>query len=234
MMSTLPSARLFSDICRKEAHFFPIVGMQTFRVLFARLVLIVLLAAFFIAVPFHAAWAQTAPTMNTLQSVAVLGHSTVTNTGPTVINGDLDLYSGTSITGFPPGVVVLPGTTHTTDAVAQQAQVDNVAAYGQLSSQAPCSAANTFLPTDDLGGKTLVAGVYCFTSSAQLTGTLTLDGASNPSSVWVFIIESTLTTAAGAPGNPGSVVKLINQAQNCNVFWRVKSSATIGTFIPIL
>jgi hypothetical protein len=75
----------------------------------------------------------------------------------------------------------------------------------------------------DLGGKTLIAGVYCFSSSAQLTGTLTLDAQGNANAVFIFKIGSTLTTASG------SSVLLINGGTLCNVFWQVGSSATLGT-----
>src|ERR1700685_462030 len=82
---------------------------------------------------------------------------------------------------------------------------------------------STNLSGQNLGGETLIAGVYCFNSSAQLTGTLTLNGQGNPNAVWVFQIASTLTTASNAG------VVLINGAQNFNVFWQVGSSATVGT-----
>jgi uncharacterized repeat protein (TIGR01451 family) len=186
--------------------------------LFARFAPIVLLTALFIAAPFHPALAQVAPTLGTAQNFAVLGSSTVTNTGPTVITGDLGVDPGTAITGFPPGTVV-GGTTHAADAVALQAQSDTTTAYVNLAGQT----CNTSLTGTDLGGLTLVPGVYCFSSSAQLTGKLTLDAGGNPSAVWVFQIGSTLTTASSA-----SVV-VINGGQLCNVFWQVGSSATIGT-----
>jgi uncharacterized repeat protein (TIGR01451 family) len=192
--------------------------IQTSRGLFARLAPIVLLNAVFIAAPFHAALAQIAPTLGTAQNFAVLGSSTVTNTGPTIVTGDLGVDPGTAITGFPPGTVV-GGTTHAADAVALQAQSDTTTAYVNLAGQL----CNTSLTGTDLGGLTLVPGVYCFSSSAQLTGKLTLDAGGNPSAVWVFQIGSTLTTASSA-----SVV-LINGGQLCNVFWQVGSSATIGT-----
>ena len=103
--------------------------------------------------------------------------------------------------------------------MAGQAQSDNSTAYLNLAGQT-CT---DNLTGQDLGGLTLVPGVYCFNASAQLTGTLTLNGQGNPNAVWVFQIASTLTTASNA-----SVV-LINGAQNCNVFWQVGSSATVGT-----
>lgn len=79
------------------------------------------------------------------------------------------------------------------------------------------------LTGQDLGGLTLVAGVYCFSSSAQLTGTVTLDAQGDPDAVFIFQIGSTLTTASG------SNVNLVNGAQACNVVWQVGSSATLGT-----
>src|SRR5512140_1302892 len=115
--------------------------------------------------PGPSALAATAPSLGTAQGFAVLGGSTVTNTGSTVVKGDLGVWPGLAITGFPPGTV--SGVTHAGDAVAQQAQSDLVTAYNAAAAQ-PCS---TDLTGQDLGGLTLVPGVYCYTSSAQLTGT---------------------------------------------------------------
>ena len=186
------------------------------------LVSILFLAALFAAVPPDAAFAQaTAPSLGTAQSFAVLGASAVTNTGPSIITGDLGVYPGTAITGFPPGTVV-GGIIHDSDAVAQTAQADTTTAYNTLAGE-PCSNTPPFAAGTDLGGTTLTPGVYCFSSTAQLTGTLTLDAQGNPGAVWVFEIGTTLTTASS------SAVVLINGAQNCNVFWQVGSSATVGT-----
>ena len=185
----------------------------------ARLVSLVLLVALLTAAPFQAAFAAVAPSLGTAGSFAVLGGSTVTNTGPTIIIGDLGVSPGTAITGFPPGTVV-GGTIHAADAVAAQAQNANTTAYNNLASQA-CN--TTFGVPTDLAGMTLVPGVYCFSSSAALTGALTLNAQGDPNAVWVFKIASTLITGSNA-----SVVT-INGGQQCNVFWQVGSSATIGT-----
>jgi uncharacterized repeat protein (TIGR01451 family) len=165
-----------------------------------------------------AASAAAAPPLGTEQSFAVLGGSTVTNTGPSIITGNLGVSPGSAVTGFPPGIVT-GGTTHAADAVALQAQNDTTTAYNNLATQACTSD----LTGQDLVGKTLVAGVYCFSSSAQLTGALTLDAGGDPNAVWVFKTGSTLTTASG------SSVLLANGGQPCNVFWQVGSSATLGT-----
>ena len=162
--------------------------------------------------------AQTAPSLGTAQSFAVLGGSTVTNTGPSVITGDLGVSPGSAVTGFPPGTVV-SGTIHAADGVASGAQGSVTAAYTNLAGQ-PCT---QDLTGQDLGGKTLTSGVYCFSSSAQLTGTLTLNAQGNANAVFIFQIGSTLTTASG------SSVVLINGGSVCNVFWQVGSSATVGT-----
>lgn len=113
---------------------------------------------------------QTAAGLGVAQSFAVLGGSTVTNTGLTTVAGDLGVSPGAAVTGFPPGGIV-GGTIHANDAVAQQAQNDVITAYNGLDQ--PCTADFT---GQDLGGKTLTAGVYCFATVAQLTGNLTLDG----------------------------------------------------------
>ncbi len=179
-------------------------------------------AALLLALPLlspAAARAATSPSLGTAGTFAVLAGSTVTNTGPTTLIGDLGVSPGTAVTGFPPGLV--SGATHLGDAVAAQAQTDATTAYNNAAGQ-PC---DVTLTGQDLGGKTLTPGVYCFASSAQLTGQLILDGQGNPSSVFIFQIGSTLTTASNA-----SVV-LINGAQPCssNIFWQVGSSATLGT-----
>ncbi len=163
--------------------------------------------------------AATAPGLGTAESFAVLGASTVTNTGSSIINGDLGVSPGTAVTGFPPGLVVPPGAIHAADAVSLQAQTDVTVAYNTLAGQ-PCDVNLTGV---DLGGLTLTPGVYCFDSSAQLTGKLTLNALGDPYSVFIFQIGSTLTTASG------SSVVVINADKLCNAFWKVGSSATLGT-----
>lgn len=153
-----------------------------------------------------------------LSSFAVLGGSTVTNTNATMVTGNLGVSPGSAVTGFPPGIVA-GGTIHAADAVAAQAQSDLTILYNSLAG----SACNTDLTGQDLGGKTLTPGVYCFSTSAQLTGTLTLDAQGNPNAVFIFKIGSTLTTASA------SSVLLINSASSCGVFWQVGSSAILGT-----
>lgn len=166
---------------------------------------------------FYSASAQTAPSLGTAQSFAILGASTVTNTGPTVITGDLGVSPGTAVTGFPPGTVV-GGSIYAADALALQAQGANTAAYNQLASQA-CN--TTYGVPTDIGGLTLTPGVYCFASSAGLTGTLTLDAQGNPNAIFIFEIGSTLITSTN------SRVLLVNGASPCQVFWQVGSSATL-------
>ena len=157
------------------------------------------------------------PSLGSTSSFAVLGGSTVTSTGLSVLTGDLGVSPGTAITGFGPGVV--NGTIHAGDAVAAQAQSDLTTAYNALAGLA----CDTELTGQDLGGKTLAPGVYCFSSSAQLTGALVLDARGDPNAVFVFQIASTLTTGTNAS------VAMINGGSACNVFWQVGSSATLGT-----
>jgi hypothetical protein len=156
--------------------------------------------------------------LGTADSFAVLGGSTITNTGNSVINGDLGLHPGTAVTGFPPGRI--NGERHVNDAVAREAKDDLTLAYKDAAGR-PFSAT---LPPD-VGGRRLVPGVYRTGSvpSLGLTGTLTLDAQGDPRAVFIFQIESTLTTATD------SRVNLINGAQACNIFWQVGSSATLGT-----
>jgi len=166
--------------------------------------------------------ADTVVDLGTAGNYAVLAGSTVTNTGNTVIDGgDVGVNPGSAITGFPPGSVTAPYTIDNAD--AGQAQNDLTTAYNTAAGLAPTEN----LTGMDLGGLTLVPGVYFFSSSAQLTGTLTLDDQGNPNAQFVFQIGSTLTTASN------STVATINDGDStmpgCTVFWQVGSSATLGT-----
>jgi hypothetical protein len=145
---------------------------------------------------------------------AAFGGTTVTNNGPSVINGNL---GGASITGFPPGTV--SGAIDVNNAFAMQAQMDATSAYNVVAAQ-PCGGV---LTGQNLGGQTLTAGVYCFASSAQLTGNLILNAQGNANAVFIFEIGGTLTTLSN------SQVTMINGATGSNIFWQVGSSATLGT-----
>ena len=153
--------------------------------------------------------------LETAGAFAVLGGQAVTNTGPTVINGDLGVSPGSSVTGVPPGTKT--GTFHITDAVAAQAQSDLTNAYNDAAGRTSTGAVT------DLSGQILSPGVYTSASTMGLDGTLTLDGGGDPDAVFIFQIGSSLTTASA------SRVNLIGQAQACNVVWQVGSSATLGT-----
>jgi hypothetical protein len=173
------------------------------------------------------AGAATQVPLGTAEPFAVLGGTTVTNTGPTILNGDMGISPGSACTGFPapctgggPGVV--NGTIHSANATSAGAQADLTAAYLNAAGQPVTATVGT-----ELGGTTRFPGVYdSAAGDFGITGTLTLDGQGDPNAVFIFKTASTLVTAAG-PG--ASTVVLINGAQSCNVFWQVGSSATLGT-----
>jgi hypothetical protein len=146
---------------------------------------------------------------------SVLAGSTVTNTGPTTMFGDLGLYPGTSVTGAPQVL----GQTHVDDAVAIEAKNDLTTAYNNAASRPSSGSAGT-----DLAGQTFSPGVRTASSSLLLSsGSVTLNAEGNPNAVFIFQIGSTLITGSNTS------VSLINGAQACNVFWQVGSSATLGT-----
>ena len=155
--------------------------------------------------------------LGTTADYAVLAGSTVTSTGPTTVNGNLGLSPGTSVTGFGPGLMS-GGVQNVANPAAVQAKSDLVSAYDNAAAQTPA----TPVAASTLGGLTLNAGVYSG-GALDLTGTLTLDAQGDPGAVFIFQAASTLITASA------SQVKLINGASPCNVFWKVGSSATLGT-----
>jgi len=160
----------------------------------------------------------TSPSVNLLStnSFSVLAGSTITNTGSTIINGGIGLTPGTSITGFPPGI---SGNQDIASAVAILAQNDLVTLWNEVSGKTPV----TTIPSE-LGGSILKAGSYeSQDGTFELTGTLTLDGEGDSDSLFIIKTATTLKT------DGESKVKLINGANSCNVFWRVGSSATLGT-----
>ena len=107
--------------------------------------------------------------LGTAEDFAVLAGTTVTNTGPSVIGGIVGVSPGLAIVGFPPGIVLPPGTLHAGDAVAAQAQVDLTTAYNTLQGLP----SQVDLTGQNLGGLVLPPAVYSFATSAQLTGVLT-------------------------------------------------------------
>ena len=157
-----------------------------------------------------------APNLGTAAAYAVLAGSTVTNTGPSVLIGDVGLSPGTSVTGFPPGIVTPPATTNVGNAAAATAQSNLTTAYNTLAGMS-----GTNLPAG-IGNQALNPGVYNFSSSALLTGTLTLN-ATGPNSTFIFVVPSSLTTASA------SKVTVVGGGQGTDVFWVVGSSATLGT-----
>jgi type VI secretion system secreted protein VgrG len=156
--------------------------------------------------------------LGTAGGFAVLGSSTVTDSGASVLSGNLGVSGGSSITGFPPGTVT-NGAIYVQDAATSQAHADALAGYGTLLGLTPTGN----LTGQDLGGLTLTPGVYSFASSADLTGTLTLNfnGASNET--FVFQTGSTFSAESGA------VILETNLGTNDDVYFEVGSSATVGT-----
>ena len=155
--------------------------------------------------------------LGTATSFGVLAGSAVTNTGATIVNGDLGVSPGSAITGFPPGIVT--GAVHDTDGVAAGAQSDLTTAYNDAAGRSPSGSVGPFIGA----GQTLAPGVYNATTSLDVGGSLTLDAHGDPDAVWIFQVGSTLVT------DSASEINLTDGAQACNVFWQVGSSATLGT-----
>lgn len=165
--------------------------------------------------------AQPPVNLGTTASFAVLAGTTITNTGTTTINGDaggdVGLFPGTAFTGQES--VTISGAVHINDSVASAAKDDLVIAYDDAAGRTPVTRISS-----ELGGATLKPGVYDSADGTfQITGTLTLDAEGDPDGVFIFLTSSTLITATD------SNVSLLNSARFCRIFWKVGSSATLGT-----
>jgi hypothetical protein len=155
--------------------------------------------------------------LGTTSGFAILAGSTVTNTGNTVVTGDLGLSPGSSVTGFPPGIV--NGTQHVNDATAATAKTDLTTAYNDAAGRST----GAITVSGDLTGLTLTPGLYKSTSTLAISGTLTLSALGNQNAHFIIQMASTLTTG------PGSQVILSGGAQAKNIVWQVGTSATLGT-----
>jgi hypothetical protein len=152
-------------------------------------------------------------------TLAILAGTAITNTGTTTITGDMGLSPGTSVGGFPPGI--LNGTLHINDVIANQAKLDLTSAYNDAAGRT-CTDIVTL--SGNIGGLTLTPGLYKSTSSlAVSSGDVTFDAKGNANAVFIIQIASTLTTTSGRQ------VILSGGAQAANIFWQVGSSATFGT-----
>jgi hypothetical protein len=149
---------------------------------------------------------------------ALLAGSTVTNTGPSDVIGDLGVSPGTAVVGYPPGN--LDGDQHAGNQTAALAVADLTTAYNDAAGRTLCAVT----VAGNLGGMTLAPGLYKSTSSLEVSsGDLTLDAQGDPDAVFIFQTASTLTTTAKRH------VTLAGGALAANVFWQVGSSATFGT-----
>lgn len=165
------------------------------------------------------AHANVIPFLGGAQQFAVLGAETVTNTNASTLHGDLGVAPGSSITGADGITFASGGTMHQTDAAALRAQADARSSYDRLAALT----GGIDLSGQDLGNVgSLSSGVYRFSSSAALTGSMTIDFANDPNGVIVFQIGSTLVTSAN------SVIKVINGTSSNGIYFQVGSSATLG------
>jgi Ice-binding-like len=153
--------------------------------------------------------------LKTAVPFSVLAGSTITNTGPTTMFGDLGLAPGSSVTGAPQVL----GQTYIDDAVATEAKSSLTSAYNEAASRPANGPAGT-----ELAGQEFAPGVYDASKALLLSsGSVTLNAGGNPEAVFIFQVGSTLITGSNTS------VSLVGGAQACNVFWQVGSSATLGS-----
>ena len=163
--------------------------------------------------------AQPTVALGGAANFAILAGSAVTSTGATVVTGDLGLSPGSSVGGFPPGI--LNGTLRINDDLAAQAKLDLTAAYNDAAGR---SSTDMVTLSGNIGGLTLTPGLYKSTSSLAISsGDLTFDAKGDATAVFIIQIASSLTTTSGRQ------VILSGGASASNIFWQVGSSATFGT-----
>jgi hypothetical protein len=151
--------------------------------------------------------------------LAVLAGTAITSTGATNITGNIGLSPGSSIGGFPPGI--LTGDQHINDGISNQAKLDLTAAYNDAAGR---TATDIVTLSGNIGGLTLTPGLYKSTSSLAISsGDLTFDAKGDATAVFIIQIASTLTTTSGRK------VILSGGALASNIFWQVGTSATFGT-----
>ncbi|HWZ23200.1 MAG TPA: ice-binding family protein [Cytophagaceae bacterium] len=170
-------------------------------------------------IPVQSTVQTTVPLGTSASTLAVLAGSAITNTGATHITGDMGLSPGTSIGGFPPGILV--GTQHINDTIATQAKLDLTAAYNNAAGR---TCTDMVTVSGNLGGLTLTPGLYKSTSTLAISsGDLTFDAKGNADAVFIIQIASSFTMTSGRQ------VFLAGGAKASNIFWQVGSSATFGT-----
>jgi hypothetical protein len=162
---------------------------------------------------------QSGVELGSVSTLAVLAGASVTSTGATVITGDMGLSPGSSIGGFPPGI--LNGVQHINDDISSQAKLDLTAVYNDLAGR---TSTDIVTLSGNIGGLTLTPGLYKSTSSLAISsGDLTFDAQGDANATFIIQIATTLTTTSGRK------VILSGGALASNIFWQVGSSATFGT-----
>jgi hypothetical protein len=162
--------------------------------------------------------APGAITLGSAATFGIMATSAITNTGNTIINGDVSLDPGTSMTGFPPGIV--NGSIHINDTVSAQARTDLLTAFNEAKALPPGTTISAGADLGALFPAGIPPGTYTSGSTMLVSTDLVLDASGNANAVWVFQIGSSLTTSAN--------VSLLNGAQAKNVFWVPTLDATIG------
>lgn len=158
-----------------------------------------------------------AQTVGAAQTFAIVGGTSVTaacGATQSLINGDVGVSPGTSITGFPAcAATVPPFATHANDGAAIAAQAATLSLYNSLVALGPGTAIG-----NELGGQILGPGTYSIgAANIAATTNLTLSGAG----VYIFKVASSLTA------NVNSTVTLIG-VDPCQVYWQVTSAATLN------
>jgi hypothetical protein len=162
---------------------------------------------------------QGSVAMGNAYSFAILAGSAITNTGQSIVTGDIGLSPGSSVGGFPPGI--LNGTLYIDDTLVAHAKLALTNTYNDLAGR---SSTDMVTLSGSIGGLTLTPGLYNSTSSLAISsGDLTLDAKGNANAIFIIQIASTLTTTSGRK------VILAGGAMFTNIFWQVGSSATFGT-----